>query len=85
MFDWYKIFTLAEFQALGLVARSLILNLEGRGVTRLEVTVGNTVAVQYDGVLLPVEFLDQNPYEREGYAVYLDTAGDVWFGFEVEE
>lgn len=83
--EWYKLFNLADFLATGLVSRTLIFDLEGRGPTTFEVFRGNEVSVAYDDAFLPVSFLDQNPYAQPGYAVYLDSSDDVWFGFEVPE
>ncbi len=85
-FDWYKLFNLTEWIAGGLVAQSLTVNLEGKGRTTFEITQGNTTAVRLEaaGIFLPVAFLDNNPYTQDGYAVYLDAANDVWFGYEVE-
>lgn len=83
-YDWYKIFNLTEFLATGLVARSLVLELDGRGSTTFEIFRGNEVGVQFDDAFLPVSFLEQNPYVQGTYAVYLDATDNVWFGFEVE-
>lgn len=84
-FESYKLFNHAEFLATDLVSRTIAVNLERRGVTTFHLTRGNTVAITYEGVMLPVNFLDRNPYYRDGYAVYIDGNDDVWFGFEVPE
>lgn len=85
MYDWYNIFSHAEFIASGLVQRTVTPLLDDRGETEILITRGNTVAVKVDDVFLPVEFLDRNPYERDGYAVYRDADDNVWLGFEVDE
>lgn len=83
-FDWYMLFSKTDFEALDLVARVLTVQLESRGRVQFLITKGNTLAVTYLDQILPVSFLDANPYTKGGYAVYLDASHNVWFGFEVE-
>lgn len=78
---WYKLFNVTEFLAEELVARTLVVDLTGRGVETFEIFSGNEVSVQYDDAFLPVNFLEQNPYIQGEYAVYKDAADDIWFGF----
>lgn len=85
MFDWYKIFNKAEFVATGFASKKFTYNLTDRGQVEFTAFQGNEVSVLYDGVFLPVKFLDWNPFKRDGYAVYEDANGDVWWGFEVPE
>jgi hypothetical protein len=33
-----------------------------------------------DGVILSVGMADSNPFIFGGYAVYLDSSGDIWLG-----
>lgn len=80
-YDWYNLFNLTEWLATGLVARTLLVNLESRGRMQFEVTQGNETGIRLDDIFLPVNFLEQNPYVQETYAVYLDTNNDVWFGY----
>ena len=84
-FDWYKIFNKAEFLATGFVSKVYEYILDERGQVAFTVFQGNEVSVQYNDVFLPVKLLEFNPFTRDGYAVYEDENGDVWFGFEVEE
>ena len=84
MFTWYKIFNLTEFEALGLVSKEYILNLEGLGQKSVLVFKGNEVSIQYAGVTLPVELNGKNPFEFDGHAVYLDDNNDVHLGIEIE-
>lgn len=86
-FTWYKIFNRTEWLATGLVSRTLTLSLEDRGQEEFLITEGEETCVTYDGVLLPVEFSGKNPFVGLGdeYAVYVDEADDVYFGFVVEE
>lgn len=87
-FDWYKIFNLTEFEATGLVSRTVTVFMEGIGTQEILITKGNLVSMMYADTLLPVEFLDKNPYSRAGddhtYAVFKDEAADVWLGIGVE-
>ncbi len=80
--NWYNIFNKTDFIAESLVSRTLNVMLTGIGQVTIEVFRGAYVSVLYDDVFLPVQFLDVNPYERDGYAVYEDAAGDVWLGIE---
>lgn len=83
-YDWYLIFNKAEFEATGLVQRSILLLLEARGRVEFLITQGNTLGVTYLDEFLPVQFYGDNPFAKNGYAVYLDADDGVWFGFEVE-
>lgn len=85
LFDWYNLFNQTAFLAENIYSRTLTYELQDRGLVSFHLTRGNTVAITYEGVMLPVNFLDRNPYFRDGYAVYIDGNDDVWFGFEVPE
>lgn len=82
IFDWYKLFSLSDFLATGLVSRTLLLQLESRGTEIFEIFRGNEVSIGYADVFLPINFLENNPYVRDSYAVYKDANDDIWFGFE---
>lgn len=83
-FYWYNIFNKDAFEATGLVSRTLNVQLTGRGLEKILITRGNTTAVTHDGTMLPISFLDHNPYVADGKAIYLDPLSlDVWLGFEV--
>lgn len=84
-YDWYLIFNRQEFSALDLISKTYTHNLSGRGVQSFLVTRGNTIAITYDGAFLPIELNGKNPYESEGYAIFLDSDENVWLGFEVNE
>ncbi len=85
LYDWYQLFNLTDWLATGLVARTLIVNLESRGRTVFEITQGNETSVRYGDQFLSVNFLEMNPNPgvESGslYAVYLDADNNVWFGF----
>lgn len=82
MFDWFNIFNRADFTALELVQKKYTVYLTGYGTKEILVGLGNTLNVTIDGIFLVVKFDDKNPYSRDGRAVYEDTNGDVWVGFE---
>lgn len=81
VYDWYQLFNLTEFVATGLVQRTLVLNLESRGIQTFLLSSGNVVSISYDDGFLPVGFLGRNPYTQGQYAVYKDLDNNVWFGF----
>jgi hypothetical protein len=84
MFDWYEIFDANEFQASETPSRSLNVFLEGVGFEEVLITKGGFQSVTFRGVFLPVTFLNRNPYEREGYAVYKNEDEKVFLGIKVE-
>jgi hypothetical protein len=85
-FNWFKLFNLDEFLALGLVSKVYQVVLEGVGQKNILVTSGNLVSIVYDDVLLALEFEADNPFVRQGddsiYAIYRDSNGDVHLGIE---
>ncbi len=81
--DWYEIFDATEFEASGLVSRSLSVQLTGRGEATFHITRGNLLGVTYLDTFLPVQLLGANPFAAGGYAVYRDPDDKVWFGFDV--
>jgi len=85
MFDWFELFNLTEFEETELVSKTLTVNLEGYGNAEILITKGNVTSIVYDDVMLPINFDDQNPYQFEGYAVYLDEEDYVWLGIETED
>lgn len=85
-FNFYKIVNKAEFEAEGLKSRNYTVILEGLGQKTVLVTKQMLFCLVYDGAVLPVN-LDgaPNPFEFEGYASYIDDAGDVWLGVPVAD
>ncbi len=72
-----------EFLAEELVSRTLHVIMEGVGQKDILITKGNEMSVVYEGTLLPVNFKGDNPYVRDGLAVYLDAQNDVWLGIAI--
>lgn len=92
IFEWFKIFNLTEFEALSLVSKTYTQILEGIGQKDILVTKGECVSLLYDGVFLPIELNEINPFIKEGevatelnYAVYLDADNNVYLGIEADE
>ncbi len=79
-YDWYKIVNLAEFEALDLVSKEYEFILEGVGLKTVMVVKGRLVGLVYEGVLLSIGVTEDNPFEFEDLAVYLDAAGDIHLG-----
>lgn len=85
IFDWYKIFNLQAFIDTGLISRTITVFMEDLGERSILVTnAGEGVSVLFDDTFMTIGFGDKNPYVRAPYAVYLDDAGDVWIGIEVQ-
>lgn len=84
IFDWYKILNRADFLESGLVSREVTLLLDGVGQAVVLVTRGNCVAITYNGIMLAVELLGDNPFTFDGHAVYVDSNDDIWLGIEAD-
>ncbi len=84
-YQWYRIFNLAEFEALALPSFTYTLALEDRGQFDILVTKGNLVSIIFEGVMIPVNFNSKNPFEFDGHASYLMDNGDVYLGIEVPD
>lgn len=89
IFTWFKVFNLDEFEALDLVSKTYTLILEGLGQKEILVTKGELVSILYEGIFLPVNLNDINPFIKNGddedelaYAVYIDSNSDVYLGIE---
>lgn len=79
---WYKIVNRAEFEATGLVSREIQVVLTGVGLRTILVTKGNLFAVTYDGTMLSPGLNDENPFVSGDYAIYEDSAQDIWLGVQ---
>lgn len=83
-FVWYYIFNYDEFLALDLVSRTYDLILNKIGPKSILVTKGNLVGMTYEGVFLPLNLNDINPFAFEDFAIYIDENNNVWLGIAVE-
>jgi hypothetical protein len=71
-YNWYLIFNLTEFEALGLVSRTYTFNLEGVGQKEILVTKSNLTGMTYEGVYLPIGLTTASLFEIDGHASYID-------------
>ena len=86
IYDWYKIFNLTDFLAKELPSINIEANLEGVGLEQFMITKGNEVSIVYKDVMLPINYNNENPYNNDIYAVFLDeVTQNVWFGILVVE
>lgn len=83
IYNWFKIFNKTEFDALDLVSKTYTFNLEGIGQKDVLVTKGLGYGITYQGVFLSLNLNDLNPFEFEGYAIYIDGDENVYLGIEV--
>lgn len=88
-FTWFLIFNKAEFEALDLVSKTYTVILDGIGQKDILVTKGELVSMLYDGIFLPIELNDINPFIKLGddddelaHAVYIDSDDNVYLGIE---
>lgn len=85
MFDWYRIFKISEFDALNLVSRTYVVELQDIGVREIFVSKGVGYNILYDGVFLCLKLNDKNPYVKDGYAIYRNPDGYVYLGIATDE
>lgn len=86
IYDWYLIFNKAEFEAAGLVSRTVSVFLEDIGEKEVLITKGNELGVLYEDTFLMVNFEENNPWAISPYAVFWDEeTDDVYLGIESED
>lgn len=82
--NWYNLFSKPDFEATGLVQRIINASLNEIGDKEIIISKGNLLTVLYDGVLLPVNFQDQNPFTPDDtHYVYIDDDQNVWLGVAI--
>lgn len=79
-FNWFELFNKAEFLSTGLVSRTLTVILEGIGEKEILITRGNELSILYDGVFLPLNLKEENPYVFDERAIFEDADGVIWLG-----
>jgi len=84
VYTWFKIFNITEFNALDLISKTYTFILEGVGQKDVLVTKGVTYGMTYEGVFLSLNMIDRNPFEFDGYAIYVDADQNVYLGIEVQ-
>ena len=85
IYDWFKTFNKAEFEALGIPSKVYEYFFTGIGRKEVMATSGNYLSVLFDDIFLTINLNDKNPFEFEDYAIYLDDNDDVWIGIAVED
>lgn len=85
IYTWYYIFNADDFNAEGLVSQTYTVILEGIGQKDILVTKGNFLGLTYEGVFLPLEMNDKNPFEFDSHAIYVDSNQNVFLGIAVAE
>lgn len=85
MYNWYRLFNKQDFEATGLVSRTLTVELEDIGLKDILITRGNLTGITYEGVFLPVGLNEVNPFYFEGFAVYQRDNADIYLGVFVDE
>lgn len=84
-YDWYNVINYQDFVDADIPSRVLKRYLTGIGQKDIMIVRGSMVGVVYEGVLLPVQFQGKNPFEFDGYAVYINEEDDILLGIAVEE
>lgn len=84
-YNWYNIINYDDFISMALPSTTVDVILEDVGQVEILVTKGVDVGITYEGVFLPVNLNNNNPYAFDGYAVYIDANEDIWLGIEVAE
>jgi hypothetical protein len=79
-YKWYNIINQDDFIAMGFSSKQLEVDLEDIGVKTVLVTKGVGVSILYDGVFLTVNLNNNNPFEFDSHAVYIDANNDIWLG-----
>lgn len=82
---FYRIFNLAEFEALDLVSKTYTIEFTDLGLQSFLVTKGNLISITYNGVMVSLNLNDHKPFEFEGYAIVQLDDGYVYLGIEKDE
>ncbi len=86
IYDWFLIFNLTEFEALGLVSKLYTIELEDVGEKDILVVMGNNPGMIYEDIFLSLNMNDENPFAFEDHAIYLnEDTQDVYLGILVDE
>lgn len=79
-YTWYNVFNSMEFEAEGLVSKEYTVEFEGIGEKNILVTKGNVTSVLFDDIFLTINLNNNNPFELDDRAVYVDSDSEVWLG-----
>lgn len=82
LYNWFLITSASEFLASGLVQKQVLMYLSGIGQSEFIISKGNLLNVQYLDTIISVGAgAPKNPHARNGYAAYIDDAGNLYWGF----
>lgn len=82
LYNWFLITSASEFLASGLVQKRVPMYLSGVGQVEFILSRGNLLNVQYLDTFISVgDGAPKNPHARNGYAAYIDDAGNLYWGF----
>ncbi len=85
IYDVYNIINLDKFNATNLPSREVTGDFGLLGQQTVLVTKGNLVSFLFNNVYLPLNLNDKNPFEFEGYAIFIDPNNDIWLGIKTGE
>lgn len=80
-YKWYYIFNADDFNTEGLVSQTYTVILDGIGQKDILVTKANYLGLTYDGVFLPLNMSEKNPFKFDSHAIYVDENENVFLGF----
>lgn len=83
-YNTYKIINVDEFEATGLVSKTVEAVLSGIGLKEILVTKGNFVSILYEGVFLSLNANDKNFLEFDNHAIFIDANNDLYLGIKNE-
>lgn len=84
-YDWFVIYSLAEFTASELTSKELTLILTGYGQKVISLYKGVGYSVKIDDVFLRINLNDKNPFYFEDRAVAIDEDGMIVVGILRED
>ena len=82
--DWYKIFNLNEFDALGVPDFSVSVELAERGQQTFRILKGFLYSVIVDDIILTPMLNDRNGFNKDTRSAYIDEENNLWIGYAPE-
>ncbi len=85
IYNWFYIINKNDFDDTGLVSQELTLELENVGQKTILVTKGIMLGITYEGIFLPLQLNDENPFEFEDHAIQIDDDDNIFLGIAIDE
>lgn len=87
IYKWFLIFNTTDFLDTELISRTYRINLNGIGEKDILVSKSRSgyISITYEGTMLALEMLGNNPFKMDNYACYRDTQGNAYLGILVNE